>query len=217
MSKSPPIDTDKITDMFDSLADQYDSQCEQVGYLGPRLVADLLRECQLPEADTIRILDAGCGTGLLGPALGSQSRWLDGVDLSTRMLDMARQRGCYRGLITAELTEYLTGTDTSYHLIAAVSVLQYQGSLEQFIQVALKRLVLGGWLVFNVAAGPLLGDGYDWHTDGFYSHSPQYVMRLLGEAGVAGGGLRRLAWPCPCPFSEHALVFAVQRPVGLAE
>ena len=48
----------------------------------------------------ITILDAGCGTGLVGVSLAAAGyTTIDGVDLSPAMVEQARRRGVYRELI----------------------------------------------------------------------------------------------------------------------
>lgn len=128
------------------------------------------------------------------------------------MLQIARQRNVYDHLYLQENTSFLQSTDVAYHLIVAISVFQFQGQLVHLLKAALQRLKPEGWLFFTVAAGPLLGDGFQWQTDGYFCHSPRYVMQILGELGTTGGKMLRAAWSCPCPFTEHALVFCVQRP-----
>jgi predicted TPR repeat methyltransferase len=60
-------------------------------YFGPRVVAELL----LAELDSRkkRILDIGCGTGLVGLPLIEAGHVLYGVDLSREMLDLAVEKG----------------------------------------------------------------------------------------------------------------------------
>jgi trans-aconitate methyltransferase len=50
-------------------------------------------------------IDFGCGSGVLGLALSDAGlrQPLDGIDLSPVMLELARQTGCYRRLIEANL------------------------------------------------------------------------------------------------------------------
>jgi len=50
-------------------------------------------------------IDFGCGSGVLGLALREAGlrQPLDGVDLSPVMLEMAKQTGCYRDLLKANL------------------------------------------------------------------------------------------------------------------
>ena len=49
-----------------------------------------------------RVLDLGCGTGLAGEALRRRAAWLEGVDLSSGMIDQARRKGLYDRLEVAE-------------------------------------------------------------------------------------------------------------------
>ncbi len=60
-------------------------------YFGPRVVAELL----LAELDSRkkRILDIGCGTGLVGSPLIEAGHALYGVDLSREMLELAVEKG----------------------------------------------------------------------------------------------------------------------------
>lgn len=58
------------------------------------------------------LLDIGCGTGLVGEA--TAIRPVDGVDISPEMLDAARAKGVYRGLIAADLTASLPMPDGAY-------------------------------------------------------------------------------------------------------
>jgi 2-polyprenyl-3-methyl-5-hydroxy-6-metoxy-1,4-benzoquinol methylase len=52
-----------------------------------------------------RGIDFGCGSGVLGIALydAGLRQPLDGIDLSPVMLDLARETGCYRDLVEANL------------------------------------------------------------------------------------------------------------------
>ncbi len=53
------------------------------------------------------VLDFGCGTGLLGAHLARLgiAGPLDGADLSTEMLDVARRKGVYRDLISGNVLD----------------------------------------------------------------------------------------------------------------
>ena len=55
------------------------------------------------------VLDVGAGTGLLVEALRSLgfSGPVDGIDLSPEMLDRARDKGIYRALVQADVTQPL--------------------------------------------------------------------------------------------------------------
>lgn len=59
------------------------------------------------------LLDAGCGTGLVSVDLPKDAV-IDGLDISPEMLAAARQKGRYRALTIADLTQTLDINDGSY-------------------------------------------------------------------------------------------------------
>ena len=77
---------------FDNFAPTFDAHLSELEYDAPRQLARMV------EAVTLRhpseILDLGCGTGQCGVALGGVKRRLSGVDLSEKMLALARARTC---------------------------------------------------------------------------------------------------------------------------
>ncbi|MAI57797.1 MAG: SAM-dependent methyltransferase [Rhodobacteraceae bacterium] len=62
------------------------------------------------------VLDVGAGTGLLGFLLSKQDIGpIDGIDLSQEMLGIAAQKGVYRHLKTADITEPIENTKPIYN------------------------------------------------------------------------------------------------------
>jgi SAM-dependent methyltransferase len=75
---------------------------EEGGYFAPKACADTLR--RLLQTTEAEVLDAGCGTGLVGQYLaGPGVLAIDGVDYSQEMLELAAAKGCYRNLLRADL------------------------------------------------------------------------------------------------------------------
>jgi predicted TPR repeat methyltransferase len=96
-------DTAAVRHIYDQWAATYDEEdvAALMGYPAPARVADRVAELVGPETD---ILDAGCGTGLLGAALAPYGfRSIDGLDLSPGMLRVARRRRVYHDLGPADL------------------------------------------------------------------------------------------------------------------
>lgn len=98
-------DPDRITSYYDEWATTYDADVGAERYAGPAMCVETLRRCEgrAPRIDVtdtqLIILDAGCGTGLVGVALAEAGyRIVDGVDLSPAMIAAARRRGVYRHL-----------------------------------------------------------------------------------------------------------------------
>lgn len=177
-----------VTALFDGFAASFDHKLALLDYRAPTLVAAAVDAVHDPHAD-LDVLDAGCGTGLCGPALRAHARHLIGVDLSGRMLDKARQRGCYDRLDVDELTRHLGDRPDAYDLIVSADTLCYFGPLEPVLSAAAGALRAGGWLVFSVEEGG--GDGFVLNPHGRYSHARGYVARCLGEAGLSVPGIQQ--------------------------
>ncbi|MER9732944.1 class I SAM-dependent methyltransferase [Mesorhizobium sp. M0217] len=94
-------DADRLSDFYREWASSYDLDVGRDGYCGPMVVAELAGAVQTAylakERTAITILDAGCGTGLLGVQLERLGfRLIDGFDLSEEMAEKARQTSIYR-------------------------------------------------------------------------------------------------------------------------
>ncbi|MER7394856.1 class I SAM-dependent methyltransferase [Streptomyces sp. NPDC000151] len=93
---------DLLSDFYGDWATTYESDASNMGYEGPLRMADFylsLAPRLLPEPAGTTALDAGCGTGLIGPVfkkLGIGT--LDGLDLNHDMVTQAAGTGAYRHL-----------------------------------------------------------------------------------------------------------------------
>ena len=168
----------------EALFDDYaaDFQAHVVEGLGYRGFEVLLK----PLLDTGKryrhVLDLGCGTGLCGPLIAPQADIVDGVDVSSAMLEQARKLGVYRELTHADLGEFLAATAVRLDLILAADVFIYVGDLAAVFRSARRILEPGGCLAFTVE---LAGKGQDIQLlpSLRYAHSEAYVRRLADEAG----------------------------------
>ncbi|MGB3210103.1 MAG: methyltransferase domain-containing protein [Desulforhopalus sp.] len=101
-------------------ADVYDHDLiDEMGYVAPLIASSLLKENL--ESNFVNILDAGCGTGLVGACLhkfGFGS--IDGLDYSPAMLKRAREKQIYRKLIEADLTAPLNISSNQYDAVICV-------------------------------------------------------------------------------------------------
>ncbi|CAH0027512.1 unnamed protein product [Clonostachys rhizophaga] len=131
---------------YDEWADAYETDNNGLGYASPRRAVEaILKNVTGDARDTqLKVLDAGCGTGLVGACLAQSAlagRFvLDGLDLSPGMLAAARQKGVYRELEEANLNERIRKPDGSYDLIVCVGTLTVghvgPGVLREFARVA---------------------------------------------------------------------------------
>jgi predicted TPR repeat methyltransferase len=95
-------DVDQLDHYYSDWADSYDADVCDQGYEGPRFVASLAADSATAMGaarSQLTVLDAGCGTGLVGTELVKAGfTQVDGVDLSRRMVTKARDTGSYRHL-----------------------------------------------------------------------------------------------------------------------
>jgi predicted TPR repeat methyltransferase len=126
------------------------------------------------------VLDLGCGTGLCGTLIAPQADTIDGVDVSSAMLEQARKLGVYRELIHADLGEFLAATALRVDLILAADVFIYVGDLATVFRSVRRILEPGGCLAFTVE---LAKEGRDIQLlpSLRYAHSEAYIRRLADE------------------------------------
>ena len=172
---------------FDDFASSYDAVLENIENRGPRLMREAVQSAFGDPAGKLTVLDAGCGTGLCGSWLKAYASRLVGVDLSPKMLERAATRDCYDSLETAELVNYLQGTDESFDLVVCADTLVYFGDLAPFMAAVAARMASGSRLVFSVEAGDdaLAGADFDITSSGRYCHGTEYVHRVVAAAGFA--------------------------------
>ena len=90
LSGEDPAETKAL---YRDWAETYDgTMMDGLAYVSPIKIAALLAKHQ-PDRD-MRVLDVGCGTGLLATFLGEQGfRQIDGLDYSAEMLEVAQAKG----------------------------------------------------------------------------------------------------------------------------
>jgi len=169
-----------VAQTFDEFADTFDEKLEELDYKAPGLLTAALK--RHVEGKGLRILDAGCGTGLCAPLLAPLARRLEGIDLSEEMLALARKRKLYKRLDKAELTDALATRQGRYDVIAAADVLCYFGALEAIFKAMRKALTKGGLLALTLETDDLPSP-FHLNISGRYAHDTAYVETALAEAG----------------------------------
>jgi len=102
-------DAEKLSNYYRDWAETYDDDVASHGYGLPSMMVRTVESALTardPEAQhldrSIRVVDAGCGTGLVGAALCDAGfDDLHGVDLSEEMIQHAARRGVYSSLMGA--------------------------------------------------------------------------------------------------------------------
>ncbi|HSY22163.1 MAG TPA: methyltransferase domain-containing protein [Polyangiaceae bacterium] len=168
-----------IVESFDAFAKSFDAKLVGVlGYDVPEKLCAVVRSVMREgdEGGAGDVLDIGCGTGLCGPLLRPLARTLAGVDLSSKMLELAAARGVYDALAREDIVAYLGRAAARFGLVVAADVLIYFGDLSAVFAETAKALRSGGLFAFSTELHA--GEGYRLQTSGRFAHSPDYVKRI---------------------------------------
>ena len=141
-------DAGAVQTYYDDWADSYDTTLRGWDYRAPEDAADLLAPHLAAGA---RVLDVGCGTGLLGQALHRRAAvTLDGVDISAASLRRAQGRGLYARLLCHDLQKLpLPVADDAYDVAASVGVLTYIPDAEALLREMCRAVRRGGTITFT--------------------------------------------------------------------
>lgn len=182
----PNTPPELVAKLFDQYAEDFDrSLVGELKYQGPWLIEEAVRTARAgadPNA-RLEILDLGCGTGLAALQLLSIASTVDGVDISSAMIEKARARGIYRRLAVADLMEVLKHHIAAYDMLVAADVFTYFGDLAPALAAAYATLRGGGLFAFTTELGE--GAGYAVSAGGHYRHGPAYVAATAADAGFA--------------------------------
>ena len=142
----------RLTEVYRDWAKKYDydndhvlgtvSQPKSVNLLSTRL-----------KDKTAKIIDVGCGTGLVGEKLKAKDFiYFDGLDISKDMLSIAKSRG-YRNLFLGSLNKQLPVLDDVYDAAMCIGVFTHgHVSSDRFNELC--RIVKpGGYVCFTINEG----------------------------------------------------------------
>ena len=120
-----------------------------------------LRDLGFPLTAPWRVLDVGCGRGVLGAQLEAATRWtVDGVDLDAEAIAAAAPG---RGTHTVRdlLAEAPASAAESYDAVILYDVLEHLENPVALAAAARRELKRGGLVLVNVPALPRYLSGYD--------------------------------------------------------
>lgn len=139
----------EVAAAYDRWADSYDAEMARAGYRHPSIGAALLAR-HAPRG-TGPVLDAGCGTGLLGEWLGILGfAPVEGLDLSAGMLARAQARGVYARLHQRALGERLPFDDGWFGAIISTGVFTTGHVGAEALPELARILAPGGAMVLTV-------------------------------------------------------------------
>ena len=143
-------DSKELEGIYKKWASDYDHDVlELAGYVGHLITSSLL--LSKIKNKKAKILDAGCGTGLVGEILSENNyKNVEGVDFSQEMLDEAIQKQVYQSLRLVDLTKNLDYEDSLFDAIVCAGTFTcgHVGpeALIEMVRITKK----GGYICFTV-------------------------------------------------------------------
>ncbi len=177
-------DVDYVRGVFDAAADRFDTELvDDLKYQVPEQIRCRVDDI-LPKGQSLgRVLDLGCGTGLVAEAIGDRCDWLAGVDVSSRMIEQAREKDRYDVLHVATLEDHLNETPDPYDTVIAADVFMYVGALEEVFERVRGKLTETGLFIFSTEL--LTEPGFQLRASGRFAHSDAYIRELAARIGFA--------------------------------
>jgi predicted TPR repeat methyltransferase len=163
--------TNELMQVYDGWADRYDRELlEDWGYTSPQKAVHLLLEAMA--SNDLAVLDAGCGTGLVGVLLREAGiSTLTGIDYSPGMLAEAERKGVYDTLHTIDMNNPLTLPSDSFDAVTCIGTFTSTHVKPQAVTELARVTRSGGVLVFTVR------DDY-WQSTNF--------VDLVAELHISG-------------------------------
>jgi predicted TPR repeat methyltransferase len=149
-----------LADAYSEWAGLYDKDTLDVmGYVGPQKAAIMLD--QHLDTKDCRVLDAGCGTGLVGEVLrrlGYEN--IDAMDYSEDMLSEARKKSVYKELMQEDLSQRMDIPDNAYDATICVGTFTYAHVGPEAFEELLRITRPGGIICFTIRDGAYEEYGY---------------------------------------------------------
>ena len=102
---------------------------------------------------TAKIIDVGCGTGLVGEKLKAKDfSYFDGIDISKDMLSIAKSRG-YRNLFLGSLNKQLPVFDDAYDAAMCIGVFTHGHVSSDGFNELCRIVKPGGYVCFTINEG----------------------------------------------------------------
>ena len=186
--------TNEVMEYYDDwgIANKYDQDMVDWNYTGPKETVNVFKKYALNKE--IKILDAGCGTGLVGVELKKYGYLnIDGADLSKKLLNLIPQ-GYYKNLEQMDLNMPIKSKDNSYDAVICVGTFTYghvkSYALDEFIRITKNN----GLICFTINEGIYEEYGFDKKIKELSSNKSWNVIEFFKSNYIASKNVN--AWLC---------------------
>lgn len=169
-----------VQSLFDQYAPRFDTALlEGLEYKVPKQIASAVRK--IKGGNFNRIIDLGCGTGLAAAEFAGHADWIEGVDLSSAMIEQAKTKNIYNALYSGDITAFLNAPHQPYDLALSADVFVYIGALKDIFIKTAKIMEKGGLFAFSVQSADT--DTWILGNDHRYAHGSAYIENCAINAG----------------------------------
>ena len=198
VSKKVPIyklkTTEKIMEYYDEWGtdNKYNKDMIEWDYTGPKETVTTF--IKYSKDKNIKILDAGCGTGLVGIELKKYNYLnIDGMDLSKKLLDLVPQ-GYYQRLDQVDLNKPIKRKNDIYDAIMCVGTFTFghvkPHALDEFIRISKNKSLI----CFTINEGIYEEYGFDKKIDELKKNKSWNVKEFFKSNYIASKDVH--AWLC---------------------
>ena len=157
--------TDEVRDLYDdwSKNDKYNQDMNDWEYSGPREVVSAFS----PHAPNkgIKILDAGCGSGLVGQELLKEGySIIHGADIATKLMNSI-PAGLYHELHNIDLNKPINFTDDFFDAVLCVGTFTFGHVKAKALSEFTRIVKSGGIIGFTINEGVFLDHGFKSELD----------------------------------------------------
>lgn len=168
--KNSEVDKVYSKKLFDNFADNYELVMQNLGYSIPMAMAGIVGYVQG------RIVDLGCGTGLVGAVIKNDENYIIGVDISQNMLQEAAKKKVYDELVCADIVEYLE-QNHDFDWVFAADVCGYISDINDIVKKLKNKKIVFSIEVTDEVLKCKTG------ISGRYMHNPEYIEKVLQQNG----------------------------------
>lgn len=181
-----------IRGLFDYYAPNFEaSLLNNLQYRSPAVLQEMLKRPAVTTVHDItqkpqRVLDLGCGTGLMGVAMRPYAESMVGVDLSHNMLIRANEKAIYQETRRQDIAAYVSEMPRgNFDVVVAADVFTYIGNLQPVFSGLSEKLEKGALVAFccerlNEDQGQ---QGFKLQNTARYAHKDSYLRKLASDFG----------------------------------
>ncbi|MBT8436878.1 MAG: class I SAM-dependent methyltransferase [Gammaproteobacteria bacterium] len=182
-------DPEHVKQFYEDWAKNYNIDTTGSDYTGPTIAAKLLHQ-HLAAKDS-KLLDAGCGTGLVGVELQSLGYiYVDGFDLSDSMVELAAATGAYRQVLGSidMMRASQSYPAASYDAILSVGVFTLGHVPPGALPVLLGLARAGGLLVISTRTHYYDQTNFQQVVDELTTNQQAELVQLIKDAPYNNDG-----------------------------